>query len=129
MINIVMDTNIIVSAALSPTGNPAKIIARISNDEEIQFFYSTQIFNEYRRVLAYERLNISLEKQNALIKAIKKLGIKTDPPTSTIPMPDETDRTFYDTAKASGAMLVTGNIKHYPAEPFIITPVEFLDQY
>jgi len=41
-------------------------------------------------------------------------------------MTDETDRVFYDTAKASGAILITGNIRHYPAMPFIMTPADFL---
>ena len=31
-------------------------------------------------------------------------------------MPDESDRIFYDTAKAVNAYLVTGNLKHYPEE-------------
>jgi len=39
---------------------------------------------------------------------------------------DETDRIFYDTAKQSGSFLVTGNLKHYPQEIFILTPAEFL---
>jgi hypothetical protein len=44
-------------------------------------------------------------------------------------MPDETDRKFYDTAKAAGAMLITGNTKHYPDEPFILTPAAFIRGY
>jgi len=49
-----------------------------------------------------------------------------EPFVSTVFMTDETDRTFYDTAKASDSILITGNIKHYPTEPFIMTPTEFL---
>ena len=44
-----------------------------------------------------------------------------------MPMPDETDRIFYDTAKASGAILITGNLKHFPSEPFIMKSAEFLE--
>ena len=33
----------------------------------------------------------------------------------------------YDTAIASGAVLVTGNKKHYPEEPIILSPTEFLE--
>jgi len=43
-------------------------------------------------------------------------------------MPDESDRTFYDTAKECGATLITFNLKDYPAEPSIMTPVEFLEK-
>jgi hypothetical protein len=44
-------------------------------------------------------------------------------------MPDETDRKFYDVASACGALLITGNLKHYPSEPFIISPAGFLAGY
>jgi len=39
---------------------------------------------------------------------------------------DETDRIFYDTAKNTASILITGNIRHYPNEKFILTPTEFL---
>jgi hypothetical protein len=41
-------------------------------------------------------------------------------------MPDEDDRVFYDTAKTAGAYLIPGNTKHFPQEPFILTPAQFL---
>jgi len=43
----------------------------------------------------------------------------------SVVMPDESDRTFYDTAKTCGAVLVTGNMRHYPSESFIMTPAKF----
>jgi predicted nucleic acid-binding protein len=43
-----------------------------------------------------------------------------------MPLLDEDDRVFYDTATASEAVLVTGNIRHFPAEPFVMTPADFL---
>jgi hypothetical protein len=36
---------------------------------------------------------------------------------------------FYDIAKAADAILITGNIKHYPDEPFILTPAAFIQRY
>jgi len=126
MTNIVIDTNILVSAALSPMGNPAKIADLISQEVNIQVFYSSGILAEYKRVLSYERLNISVQVQTAIINTLKEFGILIEPTASVIPLPDEADRIFYDTAKASEAILITGNIKHYPVEPFIMTPADFL---
>jgi len=120
MTNIVLDTNIIVSAALSPTGYPAQIAALISNTKKVQVFYSIAISNEYKKVLAYERLNIAPKTQTTMLATLKEFGILISPPISTMPIPDESDRTFYDTAKASGSILITGNLKHYPAEAFIL---------
>lgn len=126
MTKIVLDTNIVVSAALSPKGNPAKIISHIAEDEELQMCYNADILAEYKKVLAYERLGIPIAAQEGIISKTQQIGTIVEPTTSTEPMPDESDRIFYDTAKASGAVLVTGNMKHFPNEPFIITPSDFL---
>jgi len=50
-----------------------------------------------------------------------------EPPKSDILFNHEPDRIFYDTAKASGSILITGNIRHYPTEPFIMTPSDLLN--
>jgi predicted nucleic acid-binding protein len=46
-----------------------------------------------------------------------------------IDLPDEKDRIFYDTAKQRNAILITGNIKHFPEEDFIMSPKDFLERY
>ena len=124
--NIVIDTNIIISAIISTRGNPYKILSLITNDESIRVYYSNEILNEYKRVLAYKRLNIPVETQIDILAKIKQFGILVEPTASTIPLPDETDRVFYDTAQASGAILITGNTKHYPTEPFIMPATDFI---
>ena len=44
------------------------------------------------------------------------------------PMPDEYDRVFYEIALTNeDSFLVTGNSKHYPNTPQVITPSEFLN--
>lgn len=126
MTKIVIDTNIIISAVLSPTGNPATILKLLSTNEGIKLFYSMGILDEYRRVLSYTRLNIADDKQSRAIGLIEKFGMLVEPTVSTLPLPDESDRIFYDTAKSSDAILITGNIKHFPNEPFIMTPSDFL---
>lgn len=128
MIKVVLDTNIIISAALSPSGTPAKVISAISANEELQLFYTTDILAEYEGVLSREKFNIAPEEQGHIVHAIKVVGIETERPTpSEIPLPDEDDRIFYDTAKSIGAILVTGNRKHYPSESFIMPPSDFLE--
>jgi len=64
----------------------------------------------------------------ALINSIEKYGVTTIADKSDVPLPDESDRVFYDVAKKGKAILVTGNIKHFPLEPFIMTPAEFLSK-
>jgi len=125
MKRIVIDTNILISAILSPKGNSAQIMTLISLNE-LQLIFCSKILDEYTKVLAYERLKIPVQAQNKIIKGINKLGILIEPPLSTIHLPDESDRIFYDTARASGAILITGNMKHFPAESFIMTPADYI---
>jgi putative PIN family toxin of toxin-antitoxin system len=128
MQNIVLDTNIIVSAAISPKGNPAQIINMIAYDEDLQVYYSADILAEYTDVLTRKRLNIAREIQLLIINTITEIGILIEPTISDILMLDESDRVFYDTAKESDSILITGNAKHYPKEDFIMTPSQFLSR-
>ena len=122
---VVLDTNIIISAAISGKGNPAKIMKMVS-EGKLQMCYNTEILSEYSDVLFREKFSLPIEKQNALIRKIIEMGTVTNAPISTATMTDESDRIFYDTAKDIGAVLITGNIKHYPVEDFIVTPAMFL---
>lgn len=126
---IVIDTNIIVSAVLSPQGNPARVFQFILDNHDVQLYYNVVILAEYEKVLAYERLNISAEKQRIYLDAIKDIGKTINPAKSEIVMPDESDRIFYDTAKFCNGYLITGNAKHYPDEPFIFSPTQFIDLF
>lgn len=45
-------------------------------------------------------------------------------------LPDPKDLVFYEVCIAKreeDSMLVTGNMKHFPAKPFIVTPNELLE--
>ena len=126
MINIVLDTNIIISSRISAAGNTMKIM-RLIADGQLNLYYNSEILNEYKRVLAYKKFNFSIESQKATIEDIENIGTIINPTASTILLPDESDRVFYDTAKAANAYLITGNLKHYPEEPHILTPTQFVE--
>jgi len=128
MKRVVIDTNVLVSSAISGGGNPERIMNGVS-DKHLQLCYSQEILDEYKRVLAYDKLKISVETQGKIVRAIEKTGLLIEPTTSDFPMADETDRVFYDTAKTSGATLVTGNVKHFPGESFIMTPSDFVKEH
>ena len=125
MYNAVIDTNVLVSGLLSVSGNPAKIINAFK-ERQFNLVYSSEIFAEYSDVLNREKFGLNAKDVEILLDDINRVGLAVDPSSSDITFKDEDDRIFYDTALASEAVLVTGNIKHYPAEPFILTPAEFL---
>ena len=126
MRNVVLDTNVIISAAISPYGNPAKIVS-MALDKIVQIYFSAEILAEYEDVLSRPEFNFSSEKQNTFLFGLKNSGILIKPSISDALIPDEDDRVFYDTATESGAILITGNTKHFPSESFIMTPSDYLD--
>ncbi|MCL1998288.1 MAG: putative toxin-antitoxin system toxin component, PIN family [Turicibacter sp.] len=125
--NVVIDTNVIVSAFKSPNGKPAKIAAMVEN-LQLTVCYNRKILKEYQRVLARPHFNFAVEKQQNFLDSVQEHGTFCDPLPSTIPLPDETDRCFYDVAKFCKATLITGNTKHYPSEDFIVSPADFLEK-
>ena len=124
--DVVLDTNILVSALWSANGTPAQIV---ENMGELTVYYNDEIMAEYKDVLLRDKFKgrFTDDEINGLLMYIEKFGKNIVAPKSDIPLPDEKDRIFYDTAKGSGSFLITGNVKHYPKESFILTPAEFLN--
>ena len=128
MNKVVIDTNVIVSSIITPLGNSAMIMKMFFSGA-VQGVFSPPIIDEYIKVLSYKRLGIAEETKNDIIDVILELGSIIEPSVSSFLIPDESDRIFYDTAKESGGTLITGNSKHYPDEPFIMTPSDFVALY
>ena len=66
-----------------------------------------------------------------VIDTITEKGVYVDADSIDIELPDPKDRVFYEVVmekrKDENAYLVTGNIKHFPVKPFIVTPRQLLD--
>ena len=123
---VVLDTNVLVSALLSRNGTPSRIL-RMFLAGELTLVYCKEIMSEYEDVLYRPHLRIPHNDANIVLEAIRQHGEKALVMPSTNSMPDEDDRVFYDTAKYAKAYLITGNTKHYPIEPFILTPTAFIE--
>jgi predicted nucleic acid-binding protein len=114
-----------VSSLLS-NGAPAFITDWIAEGKLFPV-YDKRILSEYWDVLNRPRFGFSAEQVNRLVHHIVRVGLGIEESTpSTVKLPDESDRKFYDTAKIAGAILITGNSKHYPQESFIVTPATFI---
>ena len=130
--HVVFDTNILVSALLSNKEDSATVlVVERMFDGFITPIYSREIIAEYREVLAREKFHFSQGNIDFLLSAIEKFGFLVSPSSSEIVLPDKKDVPFYEAVmEVQDAYLVTGNIKHFPEEPFIITArrlVEILD--
>ena len=128
--NIVLDTNILVSAAWSPGRNAAGILNAVFA-RRFTACYDSRILEEYVRVLHYPKLNFSEWEINAILDPLIKNGISVvaDPVPDVSFERDETARKFFEVVKYCHAILITGNLIHYPDDPDIMTPAEFCRLY
>ena len=126
MLNVVIDTNILVSALWSADGTSSKI-AHLIPEKVLVPHISKEILLEYQTVLTRPKFNFTAAQVDDLICGLVKYGKNCSVPNSDIFLPDESDRIFYDVAKVYKTILITGNKKHYPSEPFVLNPREFMD--
>jgi putative PIN family toxin of toxin-antitoxin system len=122
---VVLDTNVIISALLTPDGNPAHILGLVVK-RECQICYDSRIVAEYFAVIKRPCFHFDLPKVNRLLDILLARGISVVAEASDIALPDETDRKFYEVALTCDAWLITGNSKHYPKVPHILSPSDYL---
>jgi uncharacterized protein len=125
MLKAVIDTNILVSALLSPSGSPAKVLDYVLNGNVV-ICYDSRIIAEYREVLLRPKFGFDNKAVGQVINFIIYSGISIVPIPIQEKFEDESDKVFYEVAKSTKAYLVTGNIRHFPKEPLVIGPQEFL---
>jgi len=126
----VIDTNVLVSAMLKWESVPGSII-NLTFDGIIIPLFNKKILHEYRLVLSRPKFGLSVEIVEDIINSIEKKGINVDETPLEIELPDPSDKVFFEVVmeerKKEDAYLVTGNMKHFPIKPFIVTPRQMLD--
>ena len=94
---------------------------------KIVLIYSDDIIAEYDDMLHREKFNFSDERINAVLEMVKT-GLLLEPTPSGEPFPDADDAVFYEVALSKeGSYLVTGNQRHFPQSPIVVTPAEMLE--
>ncbi len=143
--NVVLDTNVLVSAAWSPGRNAADILEAVFSGRFVPC-YDGRILEEYERVLRYPKFGFSEWEIDAVLAPVVKYGISVvvnadltgsdfkeaglaEAARNVSFERDESDRKFYEVAKYCHAILITGNKAHFPQEDFILSPAEFCQRY
>lgn len=126
----VIDTNVIVSALLSNHSDSAtvQLVGRLIAGELVPV-YSGEIMREYHEVLSRRKFKFDLDMINYILSAIEKYGVLVEPSATGAVLPDMKDLPFYEVVmekREDDAYLVTGNLKHFPVEPFIVTARQML---
>ena len=127
MIKAVIDTNVLVSGLWThdPEAPTKKVLSALLAGDFV-FLQNDQIVAEYIDVLNREKFNFDKEEVSRLIEYIRCAGVALQPCHSNASFPDPDDRIFYEVALAEpNARLVTGNLKHYPISPIVVTPSQF----
>jgi putative PIN family toxin of toxin-antitoxin system len=135
VIRALLDSNVVLSALLSPSGAPAAVV-RAAVAREYVLVWSAPLVAECRRVAAYPHLRrrIAASRAEGFIADLEVLAEVVPsalPPLKAV-QADPSDDVVLASALAAGAgWVVTGDRAHLlPLDPFhgirIVTPADFL---
>lgn len=90
---VVFDTNILVSALLSPSGKPAQVFRRFLSGE-LQLCVDERILAEYETVLHRPKFRFEPNQVDVILQFIRAHSLNIVPPVSDIPFADPADKNF-----------------------------------
>lgn len=126
----VIDTNVVVSAMLKKDSMPALVLKEVLVGN-IHLLVNDDILDEYLEVLRRKKFGFPIDAVMNLVDELKKQAIYVDATPTEEYMPDPDDAVFYEIVmearKDVDAYLITGNLKHFPEKPFVITPAEMIE--
>jgi putative PIN family toxin of toxin-antitoxin system len=128
-LRLVLDTNIVVSAALKPDGLQRTVLL-LAITKPARLYITEAIMAEYREVLARPKMAIRKGLQQQMLQLIRKRASTVRSARPLLVTPDPEDNMFLECAdKARADYLVTGNQRHFPKfwkKTKVITSREFL---
>ena len=128
MVYAVIDTNVLVSSLLSrhPNAGTVVVMNYILSGKVIPL-YNDEILQEYSEVLHRPKFGFPTQLVDDILAAIKTAGLPLDKTPSQELLPDPKDLVFYEVALSKeDSWLVTGNKRHFPKSPVVVTPTELL---
>jgi putative PIN family toxin of toxin-antitoxin system len=113
-LRLVIDTNIVVSAALQPEG-PQRTVLLLAMTKPARLYVSDAILTEYREVLSRPELQIRKGLRQQLLQLIRSHSNTVVPRHRLDVTKDPDDDKFLECADVARAdYLVTGNQHHFP---------------
>ncbi len=112
---IVLDTNVVVSGLLKPSGVSARVLELAQEGIVVTLLYDNRIISEYLEVLARKGLDPIRVQQ--VIESLQAIGELIAAKPIAVQSPDPDDQMFIEVAVGGLAdAIVTGNAKHFPAD-------------
>ena len=125
----VIDTNVLVSALWKKEGNAYLLLSNIISGKIIPC-YDKRIMAEYQDVLMRPKFKFSTSQVNSILDVFICGGECVIPAElPDVQMPDKDDRAFYEVAKFCNVPLITGNMRHFPKDPIVVSLSDFCGTY
>ena len=125
----VIDTNVVISAIINPASVPGTILKFIASGMIVPFI-NDEILKEYLDVINRKEFKFKQEDISYVQQLFEDKSFKIDRTTTDEQFVDQKDIVFYEITltgrKNTDAFLVTGNLKHFPKKPFVVSPREML---
>lgn len=125
----VIDTNVLVSAMITRNSDAATVqVVELLFSGKITPLFNEEILNEYSEVLHRAKFHLPKLLIDRVLSEIRSVGISLHRTTAQEILPDPKDVVFYEIALSKeGSFLVTGNTKHFPNTPIVVTPARILE--
>jgi len=128
--NVVLDTNVLVSALKTRGGNCAAILD-LALEGDLTLALDERILAEYERVCKDPRLTLDAESVRTVLDFVRDSAEFVAPRPLAAVLPDPDDRAFVEVAAKATAVLITGNKRHFPSKACagvcVVSPAEFVD--
>lgn len=111
----VLDTNVLVSGLLSPSGPPGRLVDALLG-QRLRLAFDDRIAAEDQNVLGRPALGIDALRRDAFLAILQFQEHVVSMPWPHPSPPDSDDVMFLEVAlRTRERTLVTGNLRHYPA--------------
>lgn len=133
MIYVIYDTNVVISSFLKSDSIPAKVVDySYAKDLSVIPMFTNEIIEEYEDVLSRRKFNLKNIRIKDFLNKMILIGEKIDISDIEADLIDKDDIPFYKVflkkkKTDNFVFLITGNKKHFPINPFILTPREFYE--
>jgi len=126
----VLDTNVIVSAALTAHGACARIGDMLGGGV-FELCADARILSEYDSVLRRPELRIAPRDVEIVMELVRHVALPVAAAPLPVELPDPNDVPFVEVAADADAVLVTSNTRHFPKKACkgvtVVSPKEFLE--
>ena len=123
-----MDTNALVSSLLQSKG-PSAAILDLFMEDGFDLVVNDSVIAEYEDVLRRPKFGFPESLVRGALGCIVSKASRCYSVPQPESLPDPDDKVFWDLAMSNNAVLITGNVRHFPESERVMTPSRFLQYF